>query len=479
MRFTDRMENVTEYEAAIERITLRAENAGLEPPSISREDWEANGYQSPIWACGPDGQVQRLDSELSTVFDGDEYRVCEACGDLILVDDGLDVSGLFYCDRDCANSDGWEQCEECGGWIREENALIIDESVFCSEACANEAGYERCDDCGEWIADGSHRTYWTHDERTICEDCYELNYFCCDDCNEVYPVSDLVQTEWYNYCPDCAEERGYTDLHPYGYTPALEFYGTPDASPYLGVELETDNEDASDGQRSEYCRELAGIAEYERVWLTSDSSLNCGVEVTSMPMTLDEHVNCGVWEDVRAVALANGYTSHDAGTCGLHVHVNRTFFGESARVQDACAYKLTRLLQRHERAFTAFSRRADTRWCGYQTSSDYSAPQLAKQSLLRKAATLKDEDGRHHSQALNLQHRATFEFRIFRGTLRMGTLYASLALVVGLCRLVKTHGEGWCENVGWYDLVNACIGEVPNEEAKRHLVEYLRVRQLI
>ena len=277
----------------------------------------------------------------------------------------------------------------------------------------------------------------------------------------------------YWYCTDCMPEDESNELHEYGYTPFLTFFGDNPYSvlPYFGVELETDTSELD--VRAAYVSDLMQLPQAGAFWLTQDGSLNNGVEVTSMPCTLDYHVTSGLWEAVRDTAAAHGYRSHDTSTCGLHIHVNRGFFGKSGLVQDACAYKLTRLMQRFERQLTTFARRIDNHWCTYGTTTDYAKAPAKNDSILSKAADLKYYHGRTHAKALNLQHSQTFEFRIFKGTLRVETLYASLALVNGLVHAVKTHGETWCENVTWYDLIAAIVEANDNETARNCLTAYL------
>ena len=219
--------------------------------------------------------------------------------------------------------------------------------------------------------------------------------------------------------------------------------------------------------------DLVQLPQADAFWLTQDGSLNNGVEVTSMPCTLDYHVSSGLWEAVRDTATAHGYRSHDTSTCGLHIHINRAFFGKSGFVQDAAAYKLTRLMQRFERQLTTFARRRDNHWCAYGTTTDYTKTPAKNNSLLSKAADLKSCHRYTHNKALNLQHSQTFEFRIFKGTLRIETLYASLALVNGLAHVVKAHGETWCEHVTWYDLMAAAVDANDNETARNCLTAYL------
>lgn len=407
------------------------------------------------------------------------YEQCNNCGDWIAADDpdAVDINGSRFCDTDCAHDAGYEQCAYCDEWVDADYATMPRNvqgdilGVYCSDDCASSDGFTQCDDCGEWVSNDDAVT--THDGRDICENCCSAHYHYCEGCGEVYHEDDGGWYDDYWYCNDCAPDDETDDLHAYGYTPFLTFFGENRAGtlPYFGVELETDTSEYD--VRAAYVSDLAQLPQAEAFWLTQDGSLNNGVEVTSMPCTLDYHVDSGLWEAVRDTAVAHGYRSHDTSTCGLHIHVNRAFFGKNALVQDAAAYKLTRLMQRFERQLTTFARRRDNHWCAYGTTTDYTKTPVKNASLLNKAADLKSCHRHTHNKALNLQHSQTFEFRIFKGTLRVETLYASLALVDGLSHVVKAHGETWCEHVTWYDLVAAVIDANDNTTARDCLTSYL------
>lgn len=52
-----------------------------------------------------------------------------------------------------------------------------------------------------------------------------------------------------------------------------------------------------------------------------------------------------------------GYQSHQSGTCGLHVHVNRTAFGETEKEQDEVIARILYHFEKHWEELLKFSRR--------------------------------------------------------------------------------------------------------------------------
>lgn len=63
------------------------------------------------------------------------------------------------------------------------------------------------------------------------------------------------------------------------------------------------------------------------------------------------------WAEILQKAASLGYTSHQAKTCGLHIHVNRDAFGATEAVQDACIARILYFFEKHWEELLKFSRR--------------------------------------------------------------------------------------------------------------------------
>ncbi len=50
------------------------------------------------------------------------------------------------------------------------------------------------------------------------------------------------------------------------------------------------------------------------------------------------------WRAILNKAVAKGYLSHQAGTCGLHVHISRNALGADYEEQEATIAKILSLL---------------------------------------------------------------------------------------------------------------------------------------
>ena len=227
----------------------------------------------------------------------------------------------------------------------------------------------------------------------------------------------------------------------------------------MGVELEIDGAGEDDDNAEQILEHSNGE---ELFYIKHDSSLDSGMEIVSHPATLAYHLEKFPWSAITREALDLGYKSHDAGTCGLHVHVSRDALGGSHKAQELTISKLIILLWRHWTKIWQFSRRRDSdeHWCKQQYS-DY--------KVTRRGLDNAKHEGRY--TALNVTNYATIEFRLFRGTLNMTTLHATLQFVDVLVELATTHGISWVTRSSWADIVEAC-------KAYPQLVEYLDTRGL-
>jgi hypothetical protein len=102
---------------------------------------------------------------------------------------------------------------------------------------------------------------------------------------------------------------------------------------HFGIELEIDSKEHIPNKET-----LAGtIAGNENdFYCKSDSSLNYGFEIVSHPVTFDYFKkNKEKFQKVLKDAKEFGFRSHDAGTCGMHVHVSKDGISNVGK----CRYK--------------------------------------------------------------------------------------------------------------------------------------------
>lgn len=332
---------------------------------------------------------------------------------------------------------------------------------LCRRCLENETSV--CDHCGEriWnnerIADGSI---------ILCPTCYDEYYERCHACDCIMPNSRAVylDDEDIAYCAECAEQRTYKEegIHDYRYKPEPVFFGA--GKRYMGVELEIDGAGENPGNADA----LTDIANRNNlhVYCKCDGSLDKGIEVVTHPMTLDYHMHCMPWERVMKYAVSLGYSSHQAGTCGLHVHVNRDSLGDNQQEQDDVIARILFFVENHWNELLRFSRRTQSQ------IEQWAARYGRKNSPKEMMDHVKGKYPSRYS-CVNLLNEQTIEFRMFRGTLRYNTLIATLQLVNEICEVAFSSPDFVMEQLTWVEFVFRI-----DQQKYPELVQYLKERRL-
>jgi hypothetical protein len=231
---------------------------------------------------------------------------------------------------------------------------------------------------------------------------------------------------------------------------------------FMGVELEIDK----GGECIENAESLIDIAnqDNEHIYCKHDGSIEDGFEIVSHPMTLDYHLEEMPWEKVLRKLRSMGYLSHGAGSCGLHVHVNRTTFGDTTEEQEECIGRILYFFEKYWVELLKFSRRTNSqleRWAARYGYKDHPKEMLDH---------VKKGSGNGRYSCINLQNYSTIEFRIFRGTLKYNTLIATLQLVNRVCDVAFSLSDEEIKELSWNEFVSGCD--------EPELIQYLKERNL-
>ncbi len=352
-------------------------------------------------------------------------------------------------------------CSVCGQEHPVNERTMVEDQALCHHCLEEETLI--CSHCGEII--------WRNDnagteDLPLCETCREDGYTRCTQCGRLirnedarYRSSD--EDGEYPYCPHCFSEIGTGGINEYFYKPKPIFYGK--AARFFGVELEIDGAGECGGNADRVLA-IANQADLERIYCKHDGSLDEGFEIVTHPMSLAYHEKEMPWKAVLAEVIHMGYTSHQAGTCGLHVHVNRNTFGRTEAEQDACIARVLYFFERHWEELLKFSRRSQRqldRW-----AARYGYKEHPKEIL--DHAKKGGGGGRYSS--VNLMNEDTVEFRIFRGTLKWNTLIATLQLVDRVCDVALYLSDQELKAMSWSTFVSGCT--------QPELVRYLKERRL-
>jgi hypothetical protein len=331
------------------------------------------------------------------------------------------------CDR-CIRH--YRQCYHCGGSINTQTERYL-EDAFGQVLCGIcQSLYATCYECGGFV----------RLDRAVIQEVGGLLYYYCENCtNEGYYDGD----ESFFEDEDEDENEENDDevvINRYSFKPFPKFHCfltekiKGDSPLFLGVELEID-----DGGEDPYRAELILQEGYPGfLYAKRDGSLRNGFEIVSHPATLAFHLIQAGWEKVLKKANDLGYTSHDNKRCGLHIHINRTFWGRDEENREIGELKLLIFFERFWDEIVRFSRRTRSqidRYC-----SRYGTENLE---------TAKRWNGDSRYFALNFQNYYTIEIRIFRGTLRLDTFFATLEFVHYMCHYLKEKSPHELQKTTW------------------------------
>ena len=350
-------------------------------------------------------------------------------------------------------------CGVCGSVHPAEELTEFDETYLCDSCLHTET--TRCQRCGERI--------WTDDNAGdgdiyLCQHCYERLYTTCEDCGRVILQDDAYYADDDDYAARCyschCRHTDHRVIHDYYYKPEPIFYG--DGSRHFGVELEVDDGGESNANAAKIMAVANGGA--ERLYCKHDGSLSDGIEMVSHPMTLDYHMREMPWASILAEAKNLGYQSHKPGTCGLHVHVSRRAFGDTEAEQDEAIARILYFFEKHWEELLKFSRRTARQL--KQWADRYGLKEHPKEILEYAKGDYRGE----RYTCVNLTNSDTIEFRMFRGTLKLNTFYATLQLIDKICDLALYLTDDEMKALSWTSFVSGCI--------QPELIRYLKERRL-
>lgn len=254
-------------------------------------------------------------------------------------------------------------------------------------------------------------------------------------------------------------------IKPYSYKPEEFIFSKTDEDVndsllYIGTEIEVDCAGEID-DNAKYVNE-----NLKECYTVHDGSLNNGFEIVTHPSTLNYHKQMN-YKEVFQWLIDKGYRSHDTRTCGLHVHVNRDYLSNNKTIQDLCITKILFLLEKYWTEITNIARRSE---CRYSVKIKRDSEDDSLLDLLYKA---KGSNGCFSSakyNCLNLLHKNTIEFRIFKGTLKYETYIATLEFVRNLVDVSK--------KVSLEDIQSVTFENIININETEYLLYYLKERNI-
>lgn len=388
----------------------------------------------------------------------EEKKICQDCGRIIEENETC----LYYRDEPLCEEcyeDNYCICDECGEIILVSDSQYKNDWVYCEECFNN--NFSKCDRCGEYEpVDDMHDI---SNGQVVCDYCYREYYVTCNSCGDIIDIDDSVYDDYEQeyYCRDCYNsDRAIND---YYYKPEPIFYGDND-NMFMGIELEIDGA----GEDRENADELLTIDGYSRIYCKHDGSLDDGFEIVSHPCTLEYHCNNMEWQKIMEKSINMGYRSHDARTCGLHIHISKKALGRDYEEIDKTIGNILYFVEKFWDKMLKLSRRTQDQLD--QWASRYGLTEGEKpKDMLDKA---KSNGNRY--KAINLLPSNTIEFRLYRGTLKYNTFIATLQLTKHIAQISGYLSHEEMELITWSDFVES----IKNEEYTE-LLQYLEDRKIM
>lgn len=403
---------------------------------------------------------------------------CDHCGEWLDECDLYDVMGDMICD-DCKqemldNGDIY-YCDECGDYACGDDFIWMENlGIGVCQSCFDNH-YTECCVCGEYMT--QNNSYSNDNGDSYCEQCYYDRYTTCDACDCEIHRDDACYDDYGTYCEECYEERHsdgiIEDYHTSKDNDDYEFFMTDKEKAmgkeplYFGFELEVDsNKDVCRRNVAEGVNNI--INKNQRlVTFENDGSLSDnGFEIISQPMTLAFlKENKNLLGEAFMFLMNNGYTSHDNGDCGLHIHFSRSYFKDNG---EELGDKLVLLSEIFKSELEAFCRRQKNGYAKFLSDNQYNNEMnMKKMSDVKK--THKDRD---RYQVFNFTNNNTIEFRLPKGTLRLETFIATIEFINNFVYFAnKKEANLLC--LTWEDIVSYKKNDNPS------LVQYCTHRRLL
>lgn len=211
------------------------------------------------------------------------------------------------------------------------------------------------------------------------------------------------------------KEHSYKEMMP-------KFYSRDDHgkdAPLFGCEIEVD----CGGEDDNIAQKCINILDPISAITKHDGSLTAGFEISIAPMTKKYYrENYSKFEELFKFLVSKGYRAHDTRTCGLHIHVNRESFGDTAMIRSENIAKVCWLVSMFRDYVIDFSRRESSYGRLPRPNTDW----IGCEDLYQSYAVMRNI-GKY--AAVNMAHVGTYEFRMFKGTLNINTFYLCIDFV--------------------------------------------------
>ena len=256
------------------------------------------------------------------------------------------------------------------------------------------------------------------------------------------------------YFCDFIPNKSKTYIHQFNYVPKYIKHFMPgeseDTTLLLGAEIEVggNNNISSDNNKNSTVKKCIQIMNgsdsdvEDLIYSTHDSTVQ--IEFDTMPCSLEFHKNKMNYREMFEYLDKEGYKGHDCETAGLHIHANRRYLGKSRISQELVISKILYILEKFNDEICVIARRDNN-------YSEFVGEKQNEDSIVELYGQYKEKGKR---AALNLQHKDTIEFRMFKSTLKYETFILTLEFVKDIIDYAKSVDIEEIELAKWSDLMN-------------------------
>lgn len=291
--------------------------------------------------------------------------------------------------------------------------------------------------------------------------------------SEVIPISFSYNSERnIGFINNIISNKTKTYIHQFNYVPKYIKHFMPgeseDTTLLLGAEIEVggNNNISSDNDKNSTVKKCIQIMngsdsdEENLIYSTHDSTVQ--IEFDTMPCSLEFHKNKMNYREMFEYLDKEGYKGHDCETAGLHIHANRSYLGKSRISQELVISKILYILEKFNDEICVIARR-DNEY------SEFVGSKKEENSLVELYGKYKDHGKR---AALNLQHKDTIEFRMFKSTLKYETFILTLEFVKDIIDYAKSASIEEIELIKWADLMKLFSPALRNYYTERYNKQY-------
>ena len=277
----------------------------------------------------------------------------------------------------------------------------------------------------------------------------------------VYSNSCEFEREYFrSFVSSFVSSRSKTYIHQFNYVPKYIKHFMPgeseDTTLLLGAEIEVggNNHVTSDNDKNSTVKKCIQIMnesdsdEENLIYSTHDSTVQ--IEFDTMPCSLEFHKNKMNYREMFEYLDKEGYKGHDCETADLHIHANRSYLGKSRISQELVISKILYILEKFNDEICVIARRDND-------YSEFAGEKQNEDSIVELYSKYKDKGKR---AALNLQHKDTIEFRMFKSTLKYETFILTLEFVKDIIDYAKSVDIEEIELAKWSDLMNCFSTEL-------------------